>query len=292
VKELVIKKKRQKTKLVLELIILGFAGVVMGGMSGTSLDFTGKSMFDNAMLVVLFYGVLSIIMALPTFGDDRLIFWRESAVGINTTSFFYAKVLVDLPFILLRTLAYFCVYYCFTGFLGGLAPLIWMGLCMNFCCTNWGYMLSLLVPRANNVLISVIIAILMGAFLAGTEPLLAKCPHAIKQDPSLFHDCHQVPAIEAFTSISYSRWGMEFYICTMLNYLPAYHQQDFSSFITKYSGFCHVPGPEAGVAGLHRIYWLPLLILIIQGFILQIFSQCLLNFTCRDQQLKPRLFGK
>ena len=43
----------------------------------------------------------------------------------------------------------------------------------------------------------------------------------------------------------------------------------------------------SGIAGLDEIYWLPLVVLIVQGVILRMFTLFFLVGTCRDQQIKP-----
>jgi hypothetical protein len=51
-----------------------------------------KGFHNDHMLVILFFGTLSVVGSLKTFGTSKLIFWRESAAGVNPLSFFVAKV--------------------------------------------------------------------------------------------------------------------------------------------------------------------------------------------------------
>ena len=58
------------------------------------------------------------------------------------------------------------------------AGMIAIGLGLSWCCSGFGYVLSLVLPRDSMILISVIFAILMGTFLSGTKPRLNSCPGA------------------------------------------------------------------------------------------------------------------
>ena len=125
------------------------------------------------MLVILFFGCLSVVGSLKCFGSERLIFWRESASGVYTMAFFVSQNLVELPVVLLKPLIYVWVYYALamppisseSAFIGIMIGLSWS-------CSGYGYVLSIVLPAKNATLTSVIFSIMMGAFMSGIKPSL------------------------------------------------------------------------------------------------------------------------
>ena len=53
------------------------------------------------VLAVLALGVLSCVSALKMFGNDRIVFWRESSADIIVTAYWLAVTLLHLPFTLI-----------------------------------------------------------------------------------------------------------------------------------------------------------------------------------------------
>jgi hypothetical protein len=280
-----IKQTRIPGQLAIDLGLQAFAATAMGALFGRSLNLTDKSLFDNGMLVVLFFGTLATLGSLRTYGEGRLMFFRQASVGCDTMAFYVGSMVVDLPMTLLRPCFYFCVYYSLDSTLSGLASILWLGWALSYCCSGWGYVLSLSAPASNRVLISVLITILMGTFLSGTKPMMTHCPKPIT--PELLHECTTVNPVRYITSISYARWGLEYYVCTILNFLPDSRSVG-THFLTTYSGFCTVTD-DAFTLGSNAIYMLPLAILVIQGVILRLIAAFLLVWTCRDQQIRPGL---
>jgi hypothetical protein len=87
---------------------MGAAGLI-GKINGTTYNM--QSFHSSMMLVVLFLGTLMIISTLPTFTEQRLIFYRESSTGISCVAFFVAKNIVDLPEVLIKPVVYTWIYY-------------------------------------------------------------------------------------------------------------------------------------------------------------------------------------
>lgn len=54
-------------------------------------------------LGVLFAGINA---GTTTFGKERVVYWRDTSSGMATTPYFFAKVLADVPRILMASLSF------------------------------------------------------------------------------------------------------------------------------------------------------------------------------------------
>jgi hypothetical protein len=105
----VLKKKRRLSESCFFLVLIMIAAGLIGKLNGTA--YNPFSFHSNMMLVVLFLGTLMIISTLPTFTEQRLIFYRESSTGISLLAFFLARNIVDLPEVVIKPVVYTWIYY-------------------------------------------------------------------------------------------------------------------------------------------------------------------------------------
>ena len=132
---------------------------------GSKFDLAGTP--TQTLLVVLFFGCLSLVGSLRTFGTNRLEFWRESSSGVSVTAYFAANCLVELPLLVIKPLMYHFVYYGLT--LPAVSNFTY-GFCLfavSWCASGYAYCISILVAPKNATLTAVIVGIVMGAFLGG-----------------------------------------------------------------------------------------------------------------------------
>jgi hypothetical protein len=155
--------------LLTDLFMLITSAVLMGMLNGR--EFNLLTFHNDQMIVILFFGTLSVVGALKTFGGNSvLIFWRESAAGVNALSFFVAKNITDIPVLVLKPFLYMWVYSALTMPRAGWWDLSIMMLSLSWACSGWGYVLSIVLPKTNATLSAVIFSIVMGAFLSGVKP--------------------------------------------------------------------------------------------------------------------------
>jgi hypothetical protein len=136
------------------------------------------------MMMAMMLSTFSMAGALPVFGNDQLIFWRESAGGANTTAFFLANVVLDLPFILIKNCVFVWIYYALTRFPIGSEidfHIIMFALCwvtsgwvgheqINTAVCNLmfilqGYVFSIILSRENATLTAILFSLLVGVRL-------------------------------------------------------------------------------------------------------------------------------
>jgi ABC-type multidrug transport system ATPase subunit len=275
--------------LLLDFFVLIMAATLMGMLNGREFDLYG--FHNDHMLVILFFGTLSLVGALKTFGTGQLIFWRESAAGVNPLSFFVAKSIADIPVLVLKPFLYTWVYCALT-----MPPSSWWDLptvmlSLSWACSGWGYVLSIVLPPANATLSSVIFSIVMGAFLSGVKPEL-------KGNPIRF--------------FSFSYYALEGFCLTVYNYLPDHlAAQAYNGVATRFGwGGCDeppclsfltpaataedpTPAPQLvgadGVYASNMPYLAPVNNLFVMGLLLRLLAGLLLIYTKRDRQVKPMI---
>jgi len=120
---------------------------------------------------VLFAG---IAVGSGTFGNERVVFWRERASGIHTTPYFLAKSIADIPRIMIAA-------GCFqVSFMVGFnnmqaARYIYLFIfSLYFVGFSSGYFISAVVAKQKTSLVGVVFALVWAIALSGVEPNLIK----------------------------------------------------------------------------------------------------------------------
>jgi ABC-type multidrug transport system ATPase subunit len=277
--------------LIADLFVLMASAVLMGLLNGNEFDI--GSFHSDQMLVVLFFGTLSVVGALKTFGTGQLIFWRESAAGVNPLSFFVAKCLTDIPVLVLKPFLYTWVYAALTMPRAGWWDLPIIMLSLSWACSGWGYVLSILLPPSNSTLCSVIFSIVMGAFLSGIKP-------EIKGNPIRY--------------ISFSYYALEGLCLSVYNYQPDHvTKQAYDNIATTFGwGGCdeapcvdfiqpevtasdpfptpYLDGVDTNAYSKDEAYFKPVLVLFCMGLTLRFIAAMLLIYTKRNRQVKPTVY--
>ncbi|CAG8440511.1 6656_t:CDS:10 [Acaulospora morrowiae] len=107
-----------------------------------------------------------------TFGYERVVYWRDTAAGMRTVPYFLAKVVADIPRILLASLMYSLAFILFYAYR---APFYEVYLIVLLCyMATWamGYFLSSVVPKEKLGLAATGLALACGLVLNGATPRL------------------------------------------------------------------------------------------------------------------------
>jgi ABC-type multidrug transport system ATPase subunit len=133
----IVKLGRNQSSIFLDLVQIIMAAAIMGLVNGTQEGSIGE-LPTEMLLMVLFFGCLSVVGSLRTFGANQLIFWRESAAGVNTVSFFVANCCVDLLLLFFKPVFYHLIYYATT--LPETSQLFFAAslVCVSWACSGYG----------------------------------------------------------------------------------------------------------------------------------------------------------
>ncbi|KAK3280069.1 hypothetical protein CYMTET_12076 [Cymbomonas tetramitiformis] len=142
-------------------------GVILGS------DWELNDVPNNSSLSTVTLGCLSVVGTLKILGEERVLFSRERASGVNTLCYFISKNCVSMLDVFWRPLVFLVVYYnlimprtTFGWYLYVLSFVVW-------ACSGMGIFLSVLLKPTDALLTAVIFPLVTGVFLGGVNPKLA-----------------------------------------------------------------------------------------------------------------------
>lgn len=116
-------------------------------------------------LITMILGAVVIPGAIRTFGREKEVFSRESAVGANKLAYFLGKFISDLPFLVLNTFMFMAPMIAIAPWQAPADKMYGVLLCISFVVMSMGYWLSFIFPDPDAaVLTGVILAILLNLF--------------------------------------------------------------------------------------------------------------------------------
>jgi ABC-type multidrug transport system ATPase subunit len=279
---------RSSTLVITDLGLMAAAAALVVIVNGKTLGDSNppsqgdvQQMPTKMLLMILFFGALSMIGTLRTFGAERLEFWRESSGGVNVVSLFLAKNTVDMILVTFKPFLFWLIYYAASNSKAACTPqffllALWL---VSWVGSGYGYLVSLLVHPKNANLTAVMIAILFGAFMGGVAPKLATMG----------------PFMLFLTYFSYGRWATE---ALILNFCGI---ADGSGSGTGLVGpVCYsltVIGDDGNPTGKGSLVTQmgysqshpACFLLLFLGLISRFVSMYMLIYTNRDQQIKTRV---
>lgn len=117
----------------------------------------------SGALTSLAIGLTTIISSTRCFGNERVVFWRESASGLNRWAYFIGKNLSEIPRLLFIPLFYLVIFQQMTSIETGYHGLseYMVLLAAVWSVSGLGYCVSLLVSPANSQLAGVLVVLMM-----------------------------------------------------------------------------------------------------------------------------------
>jgi len=197
--------------LISNCVAMGAAGALQGFINMKLLSATPPVVNTYVMkytqlffLLVLTAAITSIQMALPLFGSERPVFWRESR-HFSIPAFALGKWTAALPLTLLHPLVVLSFWYQLVQPAASFSSLYLALVLIQWAAEGHGHLISLLANA--NMQLTGGVAAMVAAILAGAVPRLSQLPHI-------------------FTYISFGsfgRWGMQ--LLMGLEYYPWYYSK-------------------------------------------------------------------
>ncbi|CAG8568224.1 1635_t:CDS:10, partial [Acaulospora colombiana] len=107
-----------------------------------------------------------------TFGYERVVYWRDTAAGMRTIPYFLAKVVADIPRILLASLMYSLAFILFYAYRAAFYEIYLIVLLLYLASWAMGYFMSTVVAREKLGLAATGLALAYGLVLNGASPKL------------------------------------------------------------------------------------------------------------------------
>jgi ABC-type multidrug transport system ATPase subunit len=171
---------------------------------------------EYAMITNLLFVILLTLSSLRSFGDNKLLFYREAGSGFSVTAFFLSQLTLDQLLFSIQALWAAIASYELRTSLVPLWSHIWLYQLTAFFCSGWAYIFSLVVPRANLVMFSALFVSICGTMLSGSLTFLR------------YTDIYASGFMSVFVGmLSSTRWFTEWMIVSEFRSLPA--QYGFTS---------------------------------------------------------------
>lgn len=183
---------RQIDVLVLDQFLVLIAGAVLGALYSEIVLAKMALLLCMTSMAVALTGMLA---ALRCFGNNKPVFWRESAAGINRPAYFLAINISQLPIIVLSPIVFLSLFYAlisprayFLDYYVGILMLVW-------ATHGFGYLISTVFNHRSSQMATVVV-VLVSALLSGAQPYLCKIKKFKVVGPTI-------------SSLSFSRWFVE-----------------------------------------------------------------------------------
>ncbi|RIA87160.1 hypothetical protein C1645_828180 [Glomus cerebriforme] len=133
-----------------------------------------------------------------TFGYEKVVYWRDTAAGMRTIPYFFAKFFADIPRLVIAAAMFACSFILFYPFRSLFSELYLIILLSYLAAWTMGYFLSALVSKEKIGLIGTGFALGWGLVLSGANP---------KLDDVMTNDVYA--HIRWLWTISAPRWEIE-----------------------------------------------------------------------------------
>ena len=188
---LTLKLFRNWTYSIVDMALCLFLAVVVGWVYGSDWslgEYTSQSVFSSLCM-----GVCAAVASLRLFGADRLIYWRESLVGVNETSYFFSLILVELHRAFAYPLVFVSAYLPLAKPQAAFHTIYFVFCATYFAMAGLGLLLSVICRPVPALMIATMLPLVIGGFLAGVNPPV-----------------NQMSSLMAFVSnFSFTRWAVE-----------------------------------------------------------------------------------
>ena len=190
-RRLTLKVFRNWTYAIVDMLLIVFLAVVVGWVYGSQWtlgEYTSQSVFSSLCM-----GVCATVASLRLFGQDRLIYWRESLVGVNQASYWCSLVVVEVHRAFIYPLVFVASYVPLAKPQAHFATIYGVFAATYFAMAGLGLLLSVVCRPVPALMIGTMLPLVIGGFLSGVNPPV-----------------NQMSDLMALASnLSFTRWSVE-----------------------------------------------------------------------------------
>jgi hypothetical protein len=189
--------------------IIALCPIELRNLCGSPLD---DQILYVSVLLTCSISLVGSMTSLKTFGNEKVVFIRESTSGLKTLPYFLAKNLSNLLNILLGPLLYMSLFYTLSSPRAEFWEIYVALLLLYFCAFAFGYFVSIIFDQNVGKLASVILILLFQMFSGG--------------GPTLPDFEEMSPPMKYLPNASFLRWGMEMlYTTEIIKFSKIYNIQ-------------------------------------------------------------------
>jgi len=195
---------REFKGIMFDFVLLIFSASIVGFVYGSDWEYTQFQMMT--MLTVVMMGMIAANVSLRIFGNDRVVFWRESSAGIVIFAYYLAKIITNAFELFVYPLIFTTMIYNFIVPLARFQEYYLIYMLVFFVNSGMGMLISSIMAPKNALLAAVLFPLVLGGFFSGVFPALNTVS----------------PFLQHLSYASFSRWGIEAITIKEAAAFPAY----------------------------------------------------------------------
>jgi len=114
-------------------------------------------------------GAVASVAAVPTFGNNRPVYWREASSGTSALAFFTAKCLLDIVMIVLYSFMFLSFFMLVTTVPGGFLKWFTITFTLEWAAYGIGYFVSSVIPLNRALIVAAVVGVAL-AVTSGQSP--------------------------------------------------------------------------------------------------------------------------
>eukprot|EP00741_Cyanophora_paradoxa_P011446 tig00020556_g11057.t1 len=206
--------------------------------------------------LTMILGAICAVAAVPSFANDRPLYYREVAAGCSAPAFFVAKCAFDVINVFVRAFVFCAFFVLMIGAPGGFWP--WLGIVFPLCWCAYGvgYIAACVLPKERASIVAAVAGV-ASVITSGLSPSLAQ----VKD---------RYGPMQVLWWVSFNRWSAEGMVILALS---EYRARGFD-----------VAGPLATQGYELDNYWLDVLVPLLLGVSHRLVAFLCLRYRHREKQ--------
>jgi ABC-type multidrug transport system ATPase subunit len=197
---------------------------------------------EAGMFICLGALFAGISIAGNTFGREKVVYWRDTSVGMSVIPYFFAKIIVDIPRVVLGSTVYSFALVMFFKYSQSFVSIYWIVFCLYFYAFALGYALSTAVPYQKFAIYGVGFSLLWALAMSGVIPALKDIFPETSEDPGY------PEAVRWIWNFSGSRWAIEAFYISEIKALPFVENTRNPPFPYNYDNYFVATGYVWGIS--------------------------------------------
>jgi hypothetical protein len=164
--------KFNTTELIVKALIAAVGAIIVALTFKDTIDYSQIPVTTQSPLIL--FAIISAASFLYVFGEERLVFTRESQTGFSITAYWLAKNMVNIIDIVVVSVFYFTFYFIISQpgyrYLEGFSVFFLMA----WYTSGVSHFFSVTLPTASALLLSVLIPAIQMSLLSGVKPTMSQ----------------------------------------------------------------------------------------------------------------------
>jgi ABC-type multidrug transport system ATPase subunit len=163
--------KFDTSELIVKALVAGVGAIIVAFTFRDTIDYSQIPVTTQSPLIL--FTIISATSFLYVFGDERLVFTRESQTGFSITAYWFAKNIVNIIDVVIVSIFYYTFYFIISqpGYRYGEGFSAF--LLMAWYTSGVSHLFSVTLPTASALLLAVLVPAIQMSLLSGVKPTMS-----------------------------------------------------------------------------------------------------------------------